>query len=639
MDETKAIQILKKVKWICENSSFKKDEYSSFYSSFCSYEEELTLLVACDSDCAIYLNDELIYFGISPSYPTNPIADAIKVKCNKGENNVKIIAYYCGSDTFSSYCKGPCRLKFAFVSSSNDIILGSDENVSSCLNSSYISHKEKEISPQLGYSYCFDANKKDDLSSLHKSLVVEDFGEIELRSNKKCFHAGRAANQIRKLGKGHYLIDFSKEVVGHLDLDFISKSRQHILITYAEHKESDSLVYKIGGRDFSIEYIARPGKNKFLDTFRRLGLRYMEVFSKDDIEISYFGINEVKYPFVEIKYQIEDPLVKKIYDTCVHTLQCCYHEHYEDCPWREQCLYSMDSLIQATSGFVCFKNSEQLKSSLKLISQDSRKDHLLSICSPSSSNLTIPSFSLFYFQTVELYLKKTNDIEFVKDVYPKLKDVLNAFLSNYENGLVYTFDQDGTWNFYEWANGLDGGLNQKQQKIADLILNGLFVISLRSFIAISKVLGEETNLEYIFEENRKAARKEFLSNGLFKMSKNNDLLSQYGNSLAILAGYSNEDESIKIAKELTSENTRFVKGTLATKSFLYDALLKVSSSYKGYILNDIKMVYGKMLEEGATSFYETELGYKDFDNAGSLCHGWSSMPIYYFEKFGLLKKI
>jgi hypothetical protein len=39
-----------------------------------------------------------------------------------------------------------------------------------------------------------------------------------------------------------------------------------------------------------------------------------------------------------------------------------------------------------------------------------------------------------------------------------------------------------------------------------------------------------------------------------------------------------------------------------------------------------------MLDNGATSFYETEEGADAFDKAGSLCHGWSSIPIYYFNK-------
>lgn len=38
-----------------------------------------------------------------------------------------------------------------------------------------------------------------------------------------------------------------------------------------------------------------------------------------------------------------------------------------------------------------------------------------------------------------------------------------------------------------------------------------------------------------------------------------------------------------------------------------------------------------MLDDGATTFWETELGADDFGGAGSLCHGWSAIPIYYLS--------
>lgn len=40
-----------------------------------------------------------------------------------------------------------------------------------------------------------------------------------------------------------------------------------------------------------------------------------------------------------------------------------------------------------------------------------------------------------------------------------------------------------------------------------------------------------------------------------------------------------------------------------------------------------------MLFNGATSFYETEYGEADFADAGSLCHGWSSVACYVFDKY------
>jgi len=71
--------------------------------------------------------------------------------------------------------------------------------------------------------------------------------------------------------------------------------------------------------------------------------------------------------------------------------------------------------------------------------------------------------------------------------------------------------------------------------------------------------------------------------------------------------------------------------TLSMVCFKYDALLLVDRNrYREQILTELDTKYKKMLDWGATSFWETELGEKDFHNAGSLCHGWSAMPIYYY---------
>ena len=69
--------------------------------------------------------------------------------------------------------------------------------------------------------------------------------------------------------------------------------------------------------------------------------------------------------------------------------------------------------------------------------------------------------------------------------------------------------------------------------------------------------------------------------------------------------------------------------------FKFDALLKVDKEkYADYVLSEIDQTYAMMLDQGATSFWETELGEADFDNAGSLCHGWSAIPVYYYHILG-----
>ena len=65
--------------------------------------------------------------------------------------------------------------------------------------------------------------------------------------------------------------------------------------------------------------------------------------------------------------------------------------------------------------------------------------------------------------------------------------------------------------------------------------------------------------------------------------------------------------------------------------FKYDALLKVGGEkYKDYIIEDIREKYKPMLDEGSTTVWE--YGYKKTP-AGSRCHGWSALPVYYYEMF------
>ncbi len=82
---------------------------------------------------------------------------------------------------------------------------------------------------------------------------------------------------------------------------------------------------------------------------------------------------------------------------------------------------------------------------------------------------------------------------------------------------------------------------------------------------------------------------------------------------------------------MVTNRQKIVLVALSMATFFYDALLSFGSKWKDFALNDIRAKYKKMLDSGATTFWETEEGWRAFENEGSLCHGWSAMPIYYFE--------
>ena len=72
-----------------------------------------------------------------------------------------------------------------------------------------------------------------------------------------------------------------------------------------------------------------------------------------------------------------------------------------------------------------------------------------------------------------------------------------------------------------------------------------------------------------------------------------------------------------------------VQNTLSMNGFVFDAMLKDGVHMKEDIIEIICKQYNNMILEGATTCWETLEGESAFDNAGSLCHGWSALPIYY----------
>ena len=78
-----------------------------------------------------------------------------------------------------------------------------------------------------------------------------------------------------------------------------------------------------------------------------------------------------------------------------------------------------------------------------------------------------------------------------------------------------------------------------------------------------------------------------------------------------------------------------IPNTLSMNCFRFDALLKADRvKYGPIILEEIDRDFGYMLKNGATTFWETILGQRDFEDAGSLCHGWSALPLYYYHILG-----
>lgn len=75
--------------------------------------------------------------------------------------------------------------------------------------------------------------------------------------------------------------------------------------------------------------------------------------------------------------------------------------------------------------------------------------------------------------------------------------------------------------------------------------------------------------------------------------------------------------------------------TLSYSIFKYEAILMGGEAYAKAVFDQIARDWGMMLYKDSTSFWETILGQKDFGYAGSLCHGWSAVPLYLYMRYVL----
>ena len=631
-------------KWIWRSGLEGNDIYCDFYEEFnYSGEGKLSFKVSADSNYALYINGVWVESGQYPDYPYYKIYDEFDITkfCRAGKNSLAVTVWHYGVYNMS-YFPGKPALRYEILS--GDSLIAYSKEGTLCRQSvEYESGLCKGITPQLGFSFHYDATAYDGwrlgaLNGFEPAVKVEEELPLSPRPIKKLTVADRVECETLISENGtHFLYDIGREEVGYLTLKLTSETKQKLLITFGEHIIDGCVRRRISVRDFSVEVTVGAGETVYMNPYRRLGLRYLEVFAESPIAPEYVSVCPVFYPLGRKDgVKLESELDRRIYETCVRTLELCMHEHYEDCPWREQALYCMDSRNQMLCGYYAFGETEFPRANLKLMSKERREDGLLSICFPTSNPLAIPSFSLHYFSQVWEYYCESKDADFLREIYPKLCSVLKTFTDRIdESGCAPSFVGKQYWNFYEWSEGLSGNLGSADGLCYEAAMNLMLISAIRRMSDVSSVIGETDVFGGLTDKLIAGVRSRFFKadEGIFYNREDDGRKSELVNALAILAGAVSADEASVIAEKLASPAvSALTPATLSMLCFKYDAMIAVDRErYKDVILGDIRVKYGKMLDEGATSFWETEEGASAFANAGSLCHGWSALPIYYYE--------
>lgn len=392
-----------------------------------------------------------------------------------------------------------------------------------------------------------------------------------------------------------------------------------------------------------MEVSLKAGENIFDDYLLRLGCRYLCIFVETErVMVSRLGIREVGYPFDFPKKDFGDNLYNAIYETGRRTLYLSAHEHYEDCPWREQALYGMDSRNQILFGYGAFEEYDYPRANLMLIAKAMQEDGLIALTAPAEMPITIPAFTAYWLIAIGENAEADYNEDFIKEILPYAEKGLNILLAQEgENGLKL-LTKIPYWNFHEWSDGLDGQpiyRDYEMEEEYDGVLTALVAIATEKIAHLEEKTG---NLYKANKLNEKAQKlKQSLENyydeakGVYVSRIKNGKrygYHAYTQALCLLTNSVPQGRQKKLCKVLKAPHDYdVIPTTFAALQLKYEALIKYGNEID-YCVEEVVRIFKKMLLNGATSYWETEYGEADFGDGGSLCHGWSAVCCWVLDK-------
>ena len=678
-------------KWIWTQAVTGVNRYADFLVDF-EANEYAVLRIAAANDYITYLNGAYVGSGAYPSYKEKKYYDEIVLPVEKGKNRLAIVGYVANA-VFNTCVKDDRGICFEIVSDRGRWI--SDERVLCRESKRFISGETVKLT--VGYSVVADLNADDvwmktqaDAVGFAPAFCVEDTVGLQKRPIAKLSHKEKKFGRICAQGvfayaegkdvsermqnaylsakklyaitenfpcaplvfraekgardDGVYLvIDLGEESTGYFTVDIETETSLKIDYSWGEHLGDLRVSSEIGTK-YCGSFWTAAGGNEYTEYFRRIGLRYLMLYIHGfAFTFRGAGIVPCYYPVKKKTYRADGIFEKKLHETGIRTLQCCMHEHYEDCPWREQSQYTMDMRNQLLAGYYVFDNPEFARASIFLAADKPLPEGGLPMTQPCDSEVFIPNFSLVYAVIVDEYAQYTGDCSALPCLLLKIEKILEYYESKLENGLLKNDFGKNAWNFFEWASGLSNPYwaQSRCETYSFAFPNQAFLIMAEeAFLNCLKRLGQtdERRKNLLGLLRRSAERFYDEKDGVYHTYLADGKTwhkCEYTQALAVCAKVAGGKRKESLCSLLAAKENGLVKLTLSDYLYKYEALMASSSDYKQHIKKEMEVVWGNMLFDGATAFYEVEEGRYAFGGAGSLCHGWSAIPVYFYQKYQL----
>lgn len=428
------------------------------------------------------------------------------------------------------------------------------------------------------------------------------------------------------------LYDFGKETFGFVKFHGL-KGKGTLNIYYGESPEEALSV------DHCETLDKLPIENDNVTDYIISGSKaYRYIYVKTDPSLSYDSLSML-YEYLPVVYKgsfrCNDERLNKIWDVSAYTLHLTTREFFIDGIKRDRWMWSGDACQSYLMNYYLFFDAPSV----------SRTTYALRGKDPVTSHInTIMDYTFYWFLGIYDYYQYTGDKNFIEQLYPRMKSMMDFCLSRRNNeGMMQGLA--GDWIFIDWADF-------KMSKAGEVSFEQLlFCRSLETMVLCAKIMNDAEN-EKLYAQLATDLKSKlfsvFWSETLkaFIHNRENGITSSqvtpFTNIFAIIFNYMDKEKTAAV-KEHVLLNPDALKITTPYMRF-YELEALCALGEQKYVLDEIRDYWGGMLDLGATSFWEKynpKEGYPELlamygrPFGKSLCHAWGASPIYLLGKYFL----
>ncbi len=472
---------------------------------------------------------------------------------------------------------------------------------------------------------------------------------------------GRDPAVVRPLDKARFhavVLDAGKETAGYVNLDVDAAGGEIIDFFHTEHVRSDGSPVRRARNgalaSMGDRYRCGKGRQRF-QFYSWKGFRYLVVVFRNvrrPLKVHRIDYTFTSYP-VEKRggFQCSDARLNRIWEVGAWTQQLCMHDAYMDCPWREQAQWWGDARIQWRVNMAVFGDHALFKRGIRQIGQSQAYHGLTYGIYPCAAHaLILPDYTLTWICSIWDYYFYSGDDEPIHEHFERIIKALAWFEKHAGKACLLGNAPVGMWLFLDWAPLFKAGYSctftmQYLEALQTAARMAEHVKRPRE----AKRWGTQANRvrRAIIDTFWDDRGKRFIE-GRYTDGRAYDQVAQHGNTYAILTGILPKahrhlaDCIVDISRrfdELKADNVggnwqhpraKFPIASSFFFAYVLEAMFRQGRHADA--LWAIHKLWGEMLDDGATTWYESWDHCEQTHGNTSACHAWSASPTYHLSE-------